>query len=83
VTSEHAASLLHRFLADKVLSEIAATFGGDRPELRAALAASQLVSLAVARYAVQLGPRTAAHPDELVGWVAPVVQYYLTGSHIS
>ena len=83
VTSEHAAGLLRRFLAEQVLGEIAATLHADRPDLRAALAASQLVGLAVTRYAVQLGPLTAAEPEELSRWVAPVVQYYLTESHIS
>jgi AcrR family transcriptional regulator len=83
VTSEHAASLMRGFLAERVLGEIAATLRADRPELRAALVASQLVGLAVARYAVGLAPLTAADPDELARWVAPVVQHYLTGSQIS
>ncbi len=80
VTSEHAASLLRQFLAEKVLGEIAATLGADQPELRAALAASQLVGLAVARYAVRLGPLAAADPAELSRWIGPVIQYYLTGT---
>ena len=80
VTSEHAAGLLRQFLAEKVLGQIAATLGADRPELRAALAASQLVGLAVARYAVRLGPLTAAGPAELSGWIGPVIQHYLTGT---
>jgi len=82
VTSEHAADLLRRFLADRVLGEIAAALRADRPDLRAALVASQLVGLAVTRYAVQLTPLTAADADELARWVAPVVQYYLTGTYI-
>ena len=42
--------------------------------------ASQLVGLAVARYAVRLAPLTAADADELVRWAGPVLQYYLTGA---
>jgi AcrR family transcriptional regulator len=80
VTSEHAASLFRRFLAERVLGEIAARLDAGRPELRAALVASQLVGLAVARYAVQLAPLTAAGADELVRWAGPVLQYYLTGT---
>ena len=80
VTSEHAADLFRRFLAERVLGEIAAELDAGRPELRAALVSSQLVGLAVARYAVRLAPLTEAGTDELARWVAPVVQYYLTGT---
>ncbi|HEV2371142.1 MAG TPA: TetR family transcriptional regulator [Streptosporangiaceae bacterium] len=83
VTSEHAARLLRQFLAEGLLADIAVSFPSDRPGLGAALAASQLVGVAVARYAVQLPPLTAASTDELVCAVAPVLQYYLTGQAIS
>jgi hypothetical protein len=52
----------------------------DRPGLRAALVASQLVGLAVTRYAVRLAPLTAADDGQLIDWVGPVLQYYLTGA---
>ena len=83
VTSEHAAGLLRRLLAEQVLREIAVSFPSGRPEFGAALAASQLFGLAVARYAVRLPPLTAADTEELVSAVAPVLQYYLTGQPIS
>lgn len=83
VTSEHAAGLMRRFLAEQVLREIAVSFPSGRPGLGAALAASQLVGLAVARYAVRLPPLTAADTEELVRAVAPVLQYYLTGQPVS
>ena len=84
VTSEHAARVLREFLADGLLREIAATsVHSERSGLGAALVASQLVGLAVARYAVQLPALTAADTEELVRTVAPVLQYYLTGHSIS
>jgi AcrR family transcriptional regulator len=83
VTSEHAANLMRRFLAERVLGEIAALLRTDRPDLRAALVASQLVGLAVARYAVRLVPLTAADHDELARWVGPVIQHYLTGDRLN
>jgi AcrR family transcriptional regulator len=83
VTSEHAARLLRQFLADGLLRDITVSLPSGRPELGAALAASQLVGLAVARYAVQLPPLTSAGTEELVSTVAPVLQYYLTGHPLS
>jgi AcrR family transcriptional regulator len=83
VTSEHAAGLLRRLLAEQVLGEIAASLRSETAELGAALAASQLVGLAIARYAVRLDALAAADPDDLVRWIAPVIQSYLSGSHIS
>ncbi len=82
VTSAHAATLLRHFLAERVLGRIAATLHADHPELRAALAASQLVGLAVSRYAVQLPALAGAEPGDVTRWVGPVVQYYLTESRI-
>jgi AcrR family transcriptional regulator len=83
VASEHAAGLLRRLLAEQVLGELAASLRPETAELGAALAASQLVGLAIARYAVRLGPLATADIDDLVRWVAPVIQFYLTGSSVS
>ncbi len=83
VTSEHAAGLLRSLLAEQVLGELAASLGPGTTDMGAALAASQLVGLAVARYAVRLDALAAADTDDLVRWVGPVIQSYLTGSHIS
>lgn len=83
VASEHAAGLLRRLLAEQVLGELAASFRSETAELGAALAASQLVGLAVARYAVRLDALTAVDTEDLIPWVAPVIQSYLTGTRIS
>ena len=82
VASPHAARLLREFLAEGLLRGIAVSVPSDRPGLGTALAASQLVGLAVARYAVQLPPLTGAGTEEIVSAVAPVLQYYLTGHPI-
>jgi AcrR family transcriptional regulator len=83
VASEHAAGLLRRLLAEQVLGALAASLGPGTADIGAALAASQLVGLAIARYAVRLDALVAADTDDLVSWVAPVIQSYLTGSHLS
>ncbi len=82
VASEHAAALLRRLLAEQVLGKLAALLRSQTAELGAALAASQLVGLAIARYAVRLGPLATADTDDLVRWVGPVIQSYLTGSQL-
>lgn len=79
VGSEDAAALLRQFLAEQVHGPIAATLRGGRPELRMALAASQLVGIAITRHVIGLAPLMAADPGELAAWIAPVVQHYLTG----
>lgn len=79
VTVERAAALLREFLAEKMLGPIATLTGSDEAELRAALAASQLVGLAVARHAVGLKALTTAETEHLVAWVAPTLQRYYTG----
>ncbi len=77
VTSEHAADLLRGSLADKLLGPVAVTLRVDHPGLLAAVAASELVGLAVARN--KLSPLADTSPDELVGWIAPVLRH-LTGA---
>ncbi|SDK34863.1 transcriptional regulator, TetR family [Nocardioides sp. YR527] len=45
---------------------------------RAALAASQLLGIALSRYVLVLPPIVDMTPEEIVDWVAPTVQRYLT-----
>ncbi|MGW4798371.1 TetR/AcrR family transcriptional regulator [Nonomuraea sp. NPDC004297] len=78
-TSEHAAAQVREFLARDMLGRLTRQLGVDHPELRAALAAGQLVGLAITRYAVQVDVLVTTTPDELVRWVAPTLQRYLTG----
>ncbi|WP_346118738.1 TetR family transcriptional regulator [Micromonospora coerulea] len=46
---------------------------------RAGLITSQILGLAFTRYIVRLPPMAEAAPEELVAWVAPTIQRYLTG----
>ncbi|MEO3892230.1 TetR family transcriptional regulator [Nonomuraea sp. B5E05] len=78
-TNEHAAGQIREFLAQDMLGSLTRKLGVDHPELRAALAAGQLVGLAIARYAVQVDALVSSSPDELARWVAPALQRYLTG----
>ena len=50
-------------------------------ELRAELAASQVVGIIMVRYVLAFEPVASMSDDELVARVAPVVQFHLTGDH--
>ncbi len=80
VTDETAAAMLREFLGRVLLTPLAQASGGDRPELRADLVASQMVGLAVARYVVRLEPLASATPEELAPVLGPTLDRYLTGA---
>ncbi|MEW9555506.1 TetR family transcriptional regulator [Nonomuraea sp. NPDC050783] len=78
-TSDHAAALIREFLAKDMLGRLTHELQVDQPELRAALAAGHLVGIAIARYAVRVDALVDTGTDELVAWIAPALQRYLTG----
>jgi AcrR family transcriptional regulator len=82
VSSEWSARLLREFVTTQILRRVLRLLDmeaePDAP-LRAALAGSQLVGLAMARYIVKLEPLTSASRATLVAAVGPTVQRYLTG----
>ncbi|WP_069885650.1 TetR/AcrR family transcriptional regulator [Streptomyces luteocolor] len=45
---------------------------------RAALCASQLLGMALARYVLRIPPSVALTPEEITAWLAPTLQRYLT-----
>ncbi|GGV96219.1 TetR family transcriptional regulator [Streptomyces gelaticus] len=45
---------------------------------RAALVASQILGMALARYVLRFGPAVEMSRDEVIAWLAPTVQRYLT-----
>ena len=80
---EEAAAMLRDFLTSAILTPLARAAGGSSAELRAALAASQMVGLAVTRYVLRLEPLASAHVDTVAGAAGPTLQRYLTGSDLS
>lgn len=77
--SEPAAAVIREFLAEQMLGRVTEAMAVEQAKLRAALAASQLVGLAIARYAVKVDAMVSAEADELIPWIAPALQRYLTG----
>lgn len=69
--------LLSGFLARELLARIARELDADDADLRAALAASQIAGLLIARYVLRLPALAEASVDELVERVGPTVQRYL------
>ena len=76
-TSEQAAELLRGFLERELVSSVAGAIGGPDARLRASLAGSQMVGLAMARYVVRLEPLASASPDAVVAGLAPALQALL------
>lgn len=72
--------LLKEFLVREVLSRLAASGGAPDAELRATLAASQLVGLMITRFVVKLDPIAHTDPEELVARIGPVIQWHLFGT---
>ncbi len=78
VSNEQAAATLRGFVTDAVLMRLAATLEVSDPRLRATLAGSQLIGMAVLRYAVRVEPLASASVETVVAWLAPTLQRYLT-----
>ncbi|NJP53776.1 TetR/AcrR family transcriptional regulator [Streptomyces sp. SBST2-5] len=79
VNNETAAAVFRRLIAGQLLRHIAARVGRPDAELRAELAAAQLVGVAMVRYVIKVEPLASADPEQIIRRVAPVVQGHLTG----
>lgn len=84
VTNEDAARMMREYLVREVFGHIAqaltpANAAGplDAPELRAALAAGQMVGVGMMRYVLGFPSVVHASQDELVALLAPTLQRYL------
>ncbi|MCE0508988.1 TetR family transcriptional regulator [Microbacterium sp. KKR3/1] len=69
--------LLAGFLSRELLSRVSRSLDTDDADLRAALVASQVAGMLIARYVLRLPALAGASVDELVGRVGPTVQRYL------
>jgi len=78
VASEDAAALLREFVTREVLGRLARALQVDQPQLRASLAASSLIGMAMLRYVIKLEPLATARPEVVAAWLGPAVQRHLT-----
>ena len=77
MTSDEAARMLREFLGREVFGKVAASTGAQNPQLRGALAASQVIGLIVGRYVIRLPALVDATREQLVEGLGPVLQHHL------
>jgi AcrR family transcriptional regulator len=78
-THVDAARMLREVVSREIFGRVVAELGPPDGDLRAALAAGQMIGLAFLRYVVQLEPVASAPVDELVDWLGSTLQRYLAG----
>ncbi|MEV6021074.1 MULTISPECIES: TetR family transcriptional regulator [unclassified Streptomyces] len=78
VNNDTAAAVFRRLVAAQLLRRIAGRLDLPDAELRAELAAAQLVGVAMLRHVIKVEPLASADLELVVAKVAPVVQGHLT-----
>lgn len=71
-------SALCDFVGGKVMRPVTITLGHGKPELRAALLGVQLIGIVYLRLVLKVEPLASMGVDDLVTYVAPTCQAYLT-----
>lgn len=79
LTNDEAVGLLRDDFVAIFFGTLARAVSPDRPELRAAIAAAQVIGMALCRYLVEDPVLAAAGPDELVRQMGRTLQQCLTG----
>jgi AcrR family transcriptional regulator len=76
---QQSAALLRGFVERELLGRLATAIDTPQPELRAALAGSQMIGVIMARHVVRVEAIARSDPDTLVAAIGPTLQRYLTG----
>ena len=79
MTEPEAAEMLRNFMIQRLYAPLMERLGTDQPELRAGLAVSQIIGVGVGRYVLKFEGLATATSSEVIDWLAPVLQRYLTG----
>jgi AcrR family transcriptional regulator len=77
-TNEAAAERMRQLFGRQLLPVAEALSPAEGPR-RAGLVASQMLGMALCRYVLRLPPIAEMTADEVVAWLAPTLQRYLTG----
>ena len=78
-TDRVAAEMLRRLLSEGPILALTRASGRPDAALRATLAGSQVVGMAMARYVIAVEPLASASADEVVRAMGPTIQRYLVG----
>jgi AcrR family transcriptional regulator len=79
VTNPAGAERMHSVMREQVVPVVAAVCpDAQQVPVRAALVASQILGMALTRYVLKMPPVVALSNDEIIGWLGPTVQRYLT-----
>ncbi|WP_328439241.1 TetR family transcriptional regulator [Streptomyces sp. NBC_00444] len=78
VNTEAAAAVFRRLVSAQLMRRIAGQLDAPDAELRAELAAAQLVGVAMMRYVIKIEPVASVDVEQIITRVAPVVQGHLT-----
>ena len=73
-------NMLRDGLLPLIVAPLAERLPGPDPEQRAQLVATQMIGLLVARYVLVVEPLASLPREDVVAWVAPNLQRYLTGA---
>ncbi len=79
VTDPMAAGMARQLLAEGPLLALAAAIDRPDAQLRATLASSHMMGVAMARYVLEVEPLASMSPEDLATLVGPSVQRYLVG----
>lgn len=79
VNTEAAAAVFRRLVSAQLMRRIAGEIDAPDAELRAELAAAQLVGVAMMRYVIKIEPIASVDVEQIIARVAPIVQGHLTG----
>lgn len=78
LASPASATMLREFLTRVPLSKVTAALDGPDARLRVELAMSHVIGLLISRYVLRLEPLASATQDEVLAYLAPTLQRYLT-----
>ncbi|MBQ0848275.1 TetR family transcriptional regulator [Streptomyces sp. BH-SS-21] len=78
VNNETAAGVFRRLISTQLLRRVALQLDLPDAELRAELAAAQLVGIAMLRYVIKVEPLASADPEQIINRVSPAIQSHLT-----
>jgi len=82
VTNQAARERLDAIFADQVAPAVAALSADPaQAPVRAGLLAAQMLGMALCRYVLKLPPLVAMTRADVIAWLAPTVQRYLTADH--